>query len=157
MKQKPWISLSLFVLLCLFLGFVGSIWTRETVSSWYPALIKPSWTPPNWVFGPVWTLLYLMIAVSGWLIYQAENSRNRSIALGFYSIQLFLNFIWPLLFFSLQNPLYGLIDILLLCLFISLTIIKAWSVRPIAAVLLIPYLFWVAYAASLNAGIWLLN
>lgn len=157
MKQKSWISLLLFVLLCLFLGFVGSVWTRETVTTWYPALIKPSWTPPNWVFGPVWTLLYLMIAMSGWLIYQAENSQNRSIALGFYTIQLFLNFIWPLLFFSLQNPLWGLIDILLLCLFISLTILKAWEVRPIAAVLLIPYLFWVVYAASLNAGVWLLN
>ena len=158
MKQKQWwISFIIFILLCLIVQIVGSLWTSETVLTWYPTLIKPSWTPPDWVFGPVWSCLYLMIAVSGWLMYRAEYSQKRSVALMLYGSQLALNFIWSFLFFSLQSPILGLIDIILLCLFISLTIIKAWPVSRLASILLIPYLLWVLYATSLNAGIWLLN
>lgn len=98
-----------------------------------------------------------MIAVAGWLIYRAEYSHKRTIALMLYGGQLALNFIWSFLFFSLRSPTLGLIDIILLWLLISLTIIKAWPVRPLAGLLLIPYLVWVMYATSLNAGIWLLN
>lgn len=158
MKQKHlWISFIVFILLCLVVQIVGSIWTKETVSTWYPTLVKPSWTPPDWVFGPVWSVLYIMIAVSGWLIYRAEHSSERSIALMLYGSQLALNFIWSFLFFSLRSPILGLIDIVFLCLLISLTIIKAWPVNRLASILLIPYLVWVMYATSLNAGIWLLN
>lgn len=156
-EKKLWISLIAFILLCLTIEIIGGFWTKESVSSWYPTLIKPSWTPPDWVFGPVWSLLYLMIAISGWLIYQAEHSHQRTIALILFGVQLALNFIWSFLFFSLKSPILGLIDIVLLCLLISLTIVKAWPVRPMASLLLIPYLIWVLYAASLNAGIWLLN
>ena len=158
MKQKQWwISFIIFILLCLIVQIVGSLWTRETVLTWYPTLIKPSWTPPDWIFGPVWSCLYLMIAVSGWLMYRAEYSQKRAVALMLYGSQLALNFIWSFLFFSLQSPILGLIDIILLCLFISLTIIKAWPVSRLASILLIPYLLWVLYATSLNVGIWLLN
>jgi translocator protein len=158
MKQKQlWISLIVFILLCFIVEIVGSFWTRETVSSWYPTLLKPSWTPPDWLFAPVWSCLYIMIAVSGWLIYRAEFSHRRSVALIFFISQLALNFIWSFLFFSLRSPTLGLIDIVLLCSLISLTIIKAWPVSPLASLLLIPYLVWVIYATSLNAGIWLLN
>ena len=74
MKQKRlWISFVLFILLCLIVEIVGHFWTKETVSTWYPTLAKPSWTPPDWIFGPVWSCLYIMIAVSGWLIYRAES------------------------------------------------------------------------------------
>lgn len=158
MKQKQlWISFVIFILLCFIVEIVGSLWTNETVSTWYPTLIKPSWTPPDWIFGPVWSFLYIMIAVSGWLLYQSEYSHKRTVALILYGAQLALNFIWSFLFFSLRSPSLGLIDILLLCILISLTIIKAWPVRPLASLLLIPYLVWVMYATSLNAGIWLLN
>jgi len=158
MKQKRlWISFVIFILLCLIIDIIGSFWTRETVSTWYPTLAKPSWTPPDWVFGPVWSCLYIMIAISGWLIYRAEYSHNRSIALILYGGQLALNFLWSFLFFSLRSPTFGLIDIVLLFLLISLTIKKAWSVSPSASLLLIPYLAWVTYATTLNAGIWLLN
>lgn len=158
MKQKLlWLSLALFIVLCFVVEIIGSVWTQETVSSWYPTLVKPSWTPPNWLFGPVWTILYIMIAISGWLIYKAKHSHERTLALLLYTIQLVLNFIWSFLFFSLRNPMLGLIDIILLCVFITLTIIKAWVVRPLASLLLLPYLLWVTFAASLNAGIWLLN
>lgn len=158
MKQKQlWISFVIFILLCFIVEIVGSLWTKETVLTWYPTLTKPSWTPPDWIFGPVWSCLYIMIAVSGWLIYRAEYSHKRSVALMLYSGQLALNFIWSFLFFSLRSPALGLIDIILLCLLISLTIIKAWPVSRLASLLLIPYLVWVMYATSLNAGIWLLN
>lgn len=155
-KQR-WISFIIFILICLIVQIIGSLWTRETVLTWYPTLIKPSWTPPAWIFGPVWSSLYLMIAVSGWLMYRTEYSQERSEALMLYGSQLALNFIWSFLFFSLRSPILGLIDIILLCLFTSLTIIKAWSVSRLASILLIPYLVWVLYATTLNAGIWMLN
>lgn len=158
MRQKQlWLSFFAFILLCALVELVGGAWTRESVGTWYPKLIKPSWTPPAWVFGPVWSCLYLMIAVSGWLLYRAEYSQQRRLALLFYSAQLVLNFAWPFLFFFLQSPLLGLIDIALLCLAVMLTIYKAWPLHRTAALLLVPYLLWVLYAASLNAGIWLLN
>ncbi len=158
MKQKQlWISFIAFIFLCFVVEIVGHFWTEETVSTWYPTLAKPSWTPPNWLFGPVWTCLYIMIAVSGWLIYRADYSAKRTVALMLYGGQLALNFIWSFLFFSLRSPTLGLIDIILLCLLVILTILKAWPVRPLASLLLIPYLLWIMYASSLNMAIWLLN
>lgn len=158
MQQKHiWASLAAFILTCFIIELFGGFWTRETVSTWYPMLIKPSWTPPNWVFGPVWTCLYMMIAFSGWLIYRAKDSHNRTAALQLYGLQLALNFLWSFLFFSLRNPFLGLIDITLLCLLVILTIIKTWPVTRLGTLLLIPYLFWIVYAATLNAGIWFLN
>ncbi|MCE2982226.1 MAG: tryptophan-rich sensory protein [Parachlamydia sp.] len=158
MKQKQlWISLIVFIVLCFIVLMIGGFWTKESVSTWYPKLAKPSWTPPDWIFGPVWSCLYIMIAFSGWLIYRAVYSHKRTVALVLYGIQLALNFIWSFLFFSLRSPALGLIDIVLLCILISLTIIEAWSVSRLASLLLIPYLGWVLYATSVNAGIWLLN
>ena len=158
MKQKQlWISFVVFILICLIVEIIGGYWTKETVSTWYPTLTKPSWTPPDWIFGPVWSCLYIMIAIAGWLIYRTKHSHKRTTALIFYGSQLALNFIWSFLFFSLRSPLLGLIDIVLLCVLVSLTIIKAWQVRPFASLLLFPYLIWVMYATSLNIGIWLLN
>lgn len=158
MKQKQlWVSFIVFIILCFIVEVIGGFWTKQTVSTWYPTLIKPSWTPPDWIFGPVWSCLYIMIAVSGWLIYRAEHSAKRTIALILYGSQLALNFIWSFLFFSLRSPGLGLIDISLLFLLISLTIIQAWAVRPLSSLLLIPYLLWIMYATSLNGGIWLLN
>lgn len=157
MRQKQIQSLFIFILLCLAVEIFASYWTNQTVSTWYPALKKPSWTPPGWVFGPVWTILYIMIAISGWLIYQAKPSLQRSTALAAYGGQLVLNFTWSFFFFSLMSPILGLIDIISLSLLIILTIINAWHVRQLAAILLIPYLIWVIYATMLNAEIWLLN
>ena len=156
-KKQSWILLIIFVLVCLLVQVAGSFWMKETISTWYPKLIKPSWTPPDWIFGPVWFCLYIMIAVSGWLISRAEYSHNRTVALVLYCGQLALNFIWSFLFFSLHSPILGLIDILLLCLLIILTIIKTWPVARLGSLLLIPYLAWVIYATTLNVGIWLLN
>ncbi|NDE64033.1 MAG: tryptophan-rich sensory protein, partial [Chlamydiae bacterium] len=93
MKSKKVFSLFIFIILCLGLELLSGYWTNHTVSTWYPILIKPSWTPPGWVFGPVWTTLYLLIAISGWLIYKAKDSPDRSIAFMFYLAQLALNVI----------------------------------------------------------------
>lgn len=158
MRKKYFrLSLFIFIFVCLAVEIFASYWTNQTVSTWYPELKKPHWSPPGWIFGPVWTMLYIMIAISGWLIYQAEPAHRRSVALALYGGQLVLNCIWSFFFFSLMSPILGLIDIILLCLFISLTIINAWRVRQLAAILLIPYLIWVVYATTLNAGIWMLN
>ena len=156
-KKHLGVSLIFFIVLCLFVEIIGGYWTHETISTWYPTLIKPSWTPPNWLFGPVWTTLYFMIAVSGWLIYRAEDTYERAIALILYSFQLVLNLMWSYLFFSLKNPLMGFIDIVLLIILTNLTIIKFWKISPLASILLIPYSLWLMYAASLNLGILLLN
>lgn len=155
--KQAWHSLLIFIISCLVLEVFAGYWTNQTVSTWYPELHKPSWTPPGWVFGPVWTILYIMIAISGWLIYKEDYSYQRSVALAFYGGQLALNFMWSFFFFSLKSPILGLIDIILLSLSIILTVINAWPVRPLASILLIPYLIWVIYATTLNAGIWLLN
>lgn len=158
MKQKHlWISFIAFILVCFFVEILGSFWADETSLRWYHSIAKPSWNPPDWVFGPVWTILYIMIAISGWLIYRAEHSTQRTVALIFYTLQLVSNFLWAFLFFSLHSPVLSLIDIVPLCIFIGLTIIKAWPVSKLASVLLIPYFFWVMYATSLNTAIWLLN
>lgn len=158
MKKKTfWVSFVVFILLCFIVEIVGSFWTNETVATWYPQLTKPSWTPPDWIFGPVWSCLYIMIAVSGWLIYRAKHSHNRTTALILYGAQLASNFIWSFLFFSLCSPILGMIDIILLSVLILLTIIKAWPVTRVGSFLLIPYFIWVVYATTLNMGIWLLN
>lgn len=156
-KKRLWISLGIFIALCFLVEMIGSAWTKETVSTWYPTLVKPSWTPPDWVFGPVWTVLYVMIAISGWLIYRTKKSHERSVALTLFGVQLALNFMWSFLFFALRSPVLGLIDIIPLLVLIGMTIIKAWPVRHLASLLLIPYLLWVMYATTLNIGIWMLN
>lgn len=139
------------------LQILGSFLTTQAVSTWYPTLIKPSWTPPNWVFGPVWVCLYIMIAISGWLLYRSKHSHNRTVALMLYGSQLVLNCTWSFLFFFLRSPLLGLINIFLLCLLIILTIIKSWHLTRVGSVLLVPYLAWILYATTLNSAIWLLN
>jgi tryptophan-rich sensory protein len=156
-RRRVWGWFLLFILICLTVEIIGGYWAKNSVSTWYPTLIKPSWTPPDWVFGPVWSLLYLMIALSGWLIFRAERSRKRDIALMLYATQLGLNFIWTFLFFSLESPILGLIDITLLSLLILLTIIYSWQVKALASVLLTPYFIWVIYATTLNAAIVFLN
>jgi tryptophan-rich sensory protein len=150
-------SLPIFILLCLSIEIVASYWTHQSVTTWYLELSKPSWNPPGWVFGPVWTALYLMIAISGWLIYEAKSSHARSITLTLYGAQLLSNLIWSFLFFALKSPILGFLDIILLAILLIFTIINAWKVHKLSSVLLVPYFIWVVYATTLNAGIWFLN
>ena len=126
--------------------------------SWYASIDKPDLTPPDAVFGPVWGVLYLMIAVAGWLLWQIrDTSPAARVALGLWLFQLFLNALWSGLFFGVHRLGLAFAEILVLWLAILATIAVAWRARPAAGMLLIPYFLWVGFAAWLNGTIWLLN
>ncbi len=139
-------------------AFIGSLFTRGAIPDWYANLNKPSFTPPNWLFGPVWTILYLLMAISAFIIWKKglANPAVR-IALAFYLIQLVLNALWSVIFFGWNMPGLSFIEILLLWTAIGLTIITFARVSIPAALLLVPYILWVSFAAVLNFSIWLLN
>jgi len=138
---------------------IGSLFTtREAISDWYAGLNRPFFTPPAWLFGPVWTILYALMALSAFIIWQKGlGSAAVKIALGLYIAQLALNALWTPLFFGLQMPLLAFVEILLLWLAILGTIWAFSTVSTPAALLLMPYLLWTTFAAVLNGSIWLLN
>jgi translocator protein len=150
-----------FIALVAAISGLSSLATMPAVTGWYQHIQKPFWTPPDYVFGPVWTLLYLMIAVSGWLVWDrlpgTFMTRLLSPTLRVYWVQLSLNFLWSILFFGLQHPVLALADILALLAAIAITIRVFLRIRRVAGFLLVPYLLWVGYATSLNAGIVALN
>ncbi|QIN84031.1 sensory protein TspO [Rubrobacter tropicus] len=148
-----------FVVVCFAAAGLGSLATASQVApgGWYDTLDKPFFTPPSWLFGPVWTVLYLAMAVSGWLAWRERGFSGARAAMALFFAQLALNTLWSLVFFGLEAPGLGLVEIVVLWTAILLTI---WAFRPIsrpAALLLVPYLAWVTFATFLNAGIWFLN
>ncbi len=146
------------VALCLGIGGLGALVTTPEISTWYAGLVKPQWTPPNWMFPVVWNILYLMMAVSLWLLWQADAKmpdRRRAITL--FLVQLALNAAWSPVFFALHRTQAALAIIVLLGIAVAATIITSWRVDRRAAALLIPYLAWIAYAATLNGGIVVFN
>ncbi len=124
---------------------------------WYAQLRKPSWNPPGWIFGPVWTALYAMMAIAAWMVWRRGRFAGRRLALSLFLMQLLFNALWSPLFFGLHNPLMALLDIVLLWLALLATMIAFWKVRPLAGALLVPYLVWVSFAATLNFALWRLN
>lgn len=140
-------------------GYSASVVTRPSVESWYPTLIKPIFNPPNWIFMPVWTMLYILMAVAAGLVWDKIKEQNQEVkvALGFFLIQLTLNAIWSYIFFGLKNPMLALIEIALLWLMIYETYLKFTKINKTAGYLLIPYMAWVAFAGILNGSIWWLN
>ncbi|MBF7092316.1 tryptophan-rich sensory protein [Flavobacterium sp. ALJ2] len=147
------------VVTCLAIGYFSGIVTRSSIDTWYPTLVKPSFNPPNWVFAPAWSLLYLLMGVAAGLVwdrieYEKEAVKN---ALVFFAIQLALNALWSYLFFGLMNPLLALIEIFVLWLMIYETLLKFIKINKVAGYLLVPYLLWVSFATILNASIWWLN
>ena len=158
-RTRPLKWRALIALLAIIFGiqFIGGMFTDSAVKSWYLTLNKPPFNPPSWLFGPVWTLLYFCIAISGWLVVREPPSEKRRRALVAYSIQLTLNLIWSFLFFYLQSPLLGLIDILLLFAAIVWTISSFWPLSKLASMLLLPYAIWTGYAIVLNISIYWLN
>lgn len=147
------------VLLCLAVGYLGSKITVESVQTWYPTLEKPSFNPPNWLFAPVWTTLYIIMGIAGGIVWNKITIDEKSVKRGmtFFFAQLGLNLLWSYLFFGLQNPLLGLINIILLWLFIYETMAQFNKVSKTATYLFIPYMLWVSFATILNASIWWLN
>ena len=146
------------ILLCLSAGGIGSAFTAPAIPTWYATLVKPSFSPPNGVFAPVWTLLYILMGLAAALVWQ-KGLRNPQVrtALVAFLVQLILNMLWSVLFFGLRSPLYGLVDILFLWVVILVTIAQFSKVSVPAALLLIPYILWVTFATGLNFGIFLLN
>jgi translocator protein len=157
-KNLAWQALALggFCLLCFLAAGLGSIFTLLSLESWYAGLAKPSWNPPSWLFGPVWTVLYAMMAVAGWLVWRRGAPHSR-INLRWFAIQLALNVGWSAVFFGLQFPGLAFVEILLLWVAIAATLLTSWRVSRTAGILLAPYLLWVSFAAILNFAIWRLN
>jgi tryptophan-rich sensory protein len=140
---------------CQIAGIVGSIFTAPNISTWYSTLNKPSFMPPNWLFGPVWLTLYTLMGISLYLVW--ESKKEKKIAIGIFAVQLALNTLWSILFFGLKSPLYGLITIFLLWILILTTIIEFYKISKLASYLLVPYIFWVTLATALNYFVWALN
>ncbi|MBU4360264.1 tryptophan-rich sensory protein [Candidatus Parcubacteria bacterium] len=136
-------------------GFIGSLFTTPAIPIWYASLIKPSFSPPNWIFGPMWILLYILMGISIYLIWN-NIEKNKNIFWLFW-IHLFFNATWSIIFFGLQNPGLAFVNILIILLFIIILIIKFYKINKYASYLLIPYLLWVSFASALNYFIWYLN
>jgi len=147
-----------FSLLLPFLaGFVGSIFTFSGISTWYSTLKKPSFSPPNFVFGPVWTFLYFLMGISFYLILKTEDGKEKNEAVRIFIIQLILNSFWSIGFFGLKNPLFGAFIIISLWLTLILMIIKFYRLNKIAGLINLPYIFWVSFATILNLSVYALN
>ncbi len=156
--MNKYVKLVISVVLCELAGIATTPITITAINSWYKALNKPSFSPPNWVFGPVWTILYLLMGISAFLIWE-KGLKKKGVkqALIYFLIQLVCNFIWSLLFFGFYSPLAAFIDIVILWIAIFLTIKKFHPISKAASYLLIPYLLWVSFAAILNLSIVMLN
>jgi translocator protein len=146
-----------FIGMCFATAAFGAIFTRTALAQWYPTLRKPSWNPPDWIFGPVWTVLYLMMAIAGWLVWLDREVHAAGLAGVLFIGQLILNAAWTAIFFGLRNPGAAFIEIVGLWIAIAATIFQFAQIRSIAAWLLMPYIAWVTFAAALNFTIWNLN
>jgi benzodiazapine receptor len=159
-SRPNWLILAAFVAAALGAGAVGALFSPAVsapAKHWYAMLAKPEWAPPNGWFGPVWTLLYLMMGTSVWLIWRERYHRGRTAALAAYAIQLLLNAAWAPVFFGAKNIGAGLFLIVALWLSIAWTMREFAAVRAAAAWMLAPYLIWVGFASALNLAIWKLN
>lgn len=154
---RAWLGLAVIILLCFAAAGVGSALTASSVGSWYVGLTKPAWNPPNWLFGPVWSFLYLTMAVAAWIVWRRAGFGGASGALGLFVLQLFLNVAWSAVFFGLRSPGPAFVEIVLLWAAILATVTAFWRIAPAAGALMVPYLLWVTFAAILNYAIWRLN
>jgi tryptophan-rich sensory protein len=155
-KQKI-LPLMSFILITFIAAFIGSLFTTPSIASWYRNLNKPSFAPPNFLFAPVWTILFFLMAIAAFLVWQNKNNPQAKKALIFYFVQLAFNSLWSIIFFGLHNPGVAFLEIIILWLLILLTLIKFYKIQKIAGLLLVPYLLWVSFASFLNLFVWLLN
>lgn len=151
------IGLIVWLIVCLGAGAVASVFTAPAIPGWYAGLHKPSFSPPNWVFAPVWTLLYIMMAAAAWLVWRRTGWGGAAAPLTLFVLQLVLNLAWSLIFFGLRQPGAAFADIVALSCALLATMIAFWRVTPAAGALLIPYLAWVSFASALNFAVWRLN
>lgn len=147
------VKITASLLLTFTAAAIGSLATVVNIPTWYAGLEKPFFNPPNWIFGPVWTLLYTLMGISFYLVWNARPAKNKKQALLIYGLQLALNTLWSLVFFGLHSPWAGVIVILLLLASIIITVRLFWPISKTAAYLLIPYLAWVSFATLLTVWI----
>ena len=158
MKVNNFFKLVIAIAVAELAGVIGSVFTISAIPNWYAGLAKPALNPPAWVFGPAWTTLYALMGIAAFSIWRMGwEPKEVKMALGVFGIQLFLNAIWSIIFFGLQNPGWALVDIILLWLAIVWTIAVFYKISKPAAYLLVPYLLWVSFASYLNYSIWMLN
>lgn len=148
----------LSIVFCLLVGAIGSFFTAPAIPSWYAYLNKPFFSPPNWIFAPMWTILYILMGISFYLIWSnAKKGKSKNEALGNFYVQLILNFVWSPIFFGMKNLGLAFIVIVLMWLFILRTIQSFAKLNKKASYLLYPYIAWVSFASILNLSVWLLN
>ena len=157
LSGRGWLVLGLFLLVCFAAAGLGGVATASSLGDWYACLCKPVWTPPGWIFGPVWTVLYAAMAVAAWLVWARLGLPAATGALTLFAVQLALNVAWSWLFFGLRNPGVAAIEIVVLWISIALTLLVFRRAVPLAGWLMAPYLAWVTFAAALNVAIWRLN
>lgn len=157
MTKSNIIKLILSLILPLSIGAFAGMFTSEAIPGWYATLNRPSFNPPNWLFGPVWTTLYLLMGISFYLIWKQEKSKERDFAMLFFFVQLTLNFAWSFIFFYFNKIGLAFAEIILLWLSIVVMIIRFYKIKPITAYMNIPYLLWVSFASILNLSYYLLN
>jgi len=145
------------IVLCEGVGVLGGLWTGPEIPRWYSTLIKPSFNPPGWIFGPVWTALYLLMAIAAWLVFNAPASSARTVGLSFFVVQLALNLAWSWIFFRKHAIGAAAVEVALLWCSIGATTLLFSQVSAAAAWLMAPYLAWVSFASILNVTIWRLN
>lgn len=157
MSRSNIIKLIVSLLIPLSVGAVAGMFTSQAVPNWYASLNRPSFSPPNWVFGPVWTSLYILLGFSFFLVWKENPSQKRNLAIKIFAIQMLLNFAWSFIFFYFNMIGLALLEIILLWISIVAMIYLFYKIKPISAYLNIPYLLWVSFATVLNAGYYFLN
>ncbi len=156
--MKPVLKLIISIAIPLAVGAIAGAFTASSVDGWFTTINKPSFNPPNWIFAPVWTTLYIMMGIAFFLVWKSNESvEEKRPAIVFYFAQLLLNFLWSFIFFYAQEPGWAVVDIIALWLMILVTIIYFARISKVAAWLLVPYICWVSFATVLNFAIWKLN
>lgn len=153
--SRPKLILAALVGAALLAGAIGSAATFENVRTWYPGLVKPAWNPPNWIFGPVWTTLYLLMGTAAWRVWRTGPAA-RPLLRGYF-LQLGVNALWSVLFFGLKQPAWALVDVIVLWLLLVWLLAGFWRADRVAGVLWLPYVAWVSFATALNLAIVRLN
>jgi benzodiazapine receptor len=156
-KIKDILKLVISIFLCQLAGFLGSLFTAPAIPTWYKTLDKPFFSPPNWIFSPVWISLFILMGISLFMVWRKQEQPRFKVALIFFFVQLIFNILWSAAFFGLRSPLLGLIEIVLLWAAILLTIQHFLRISKMAGLLLLPYILWVSFAVVLNFSLWILN
>ena len=141
----------------LIIGGISGFFTAESIPTWYATLQKPSFNPPNWIFGPVWTMLYVLMGISLYMIISLPQSAERTQAIWAFGVQMMFNFCWSFLFFKLQKPSWAFAEIIFLWISILWMILSFYKLKPVAGLLQLPYIAWVSFASVLNYAVWQLN